>query len=386
VANVLNPKQAAFAASLSKLTGLDPHVIGAWTLAEESGTAAQKRAAAGNNNWLNIGMFDSGPGAISKGKQWSSPESAAEMTAAFLKGQKGGADKRIVDILKTAGKDPGSQLKAIYESPWASSHYGGGKSLLGTYKAVAGTDLKLPSGATAQTQPPGSPQAPQDGSSGPLKSQPVQNPGIPGLTVGGLLASAKAHLGETKAQQGQSYIEQAHQEHNNLLMPNLDPLTNAPLPSGAFSSVPVNKLKMSPAATADAKMSPSGKAIVDAAVAFKGTPYSWGGGGIKGPTTGIAQGAKTKGFDCSGLLQYSVYQATGRQIPRVAQAQYAAAKPVSIVNAKPGDAIFFGTPKNVHHVGIYLGDGKFIEAPHTGAVVRISTLADRKDIVGAGRF
>jgi cell wall-associated NlpC family hydrolase len=384
MANVLNPKQAKFVALLAQKTGLDPHVVGAWTLAEESGGAASKRAAQGNNNWLNIGMFDSGPGAISKGKQWSSPEAAAAMTADFLKGKRGGADQRIVDILKTAGKDPASQLKAIYTSPWASSHYGQGKSLMGTYEAVSG--LKLPSGKTAQTVVPGSAQAPQVPASGTLTPKTTQAATQPGLTVGGLLNQAKMHLGQSKAANGESFVEQAHKEHKDLFLPNLDPLTQAPLPSGAFSSVPVNKLKMSPAAEQDAKLSPSGKGIVDAAVAFKGTPYSWGGGGISGPTTGIAQGAKTKGFDCSALLQYSVYQATGQKIPRVSQEQYKAAKPVSIVNAKPGDAIFFGTPKNVHHVGIYIGDGKFIEAPHTGAVVRISTLADRKDIVGAGRF
>lgn len=383
---VLNPGQQKFVSSLAQKTGLDPHVIAAWTLAEESGGAAQQRAASGNHNWLNIGYFDSGAGKLAHDKLFANPESAAAATAQFLKGKRWGASPQIQAILDSAGKTPAEQMAAITGSNWASSHYKNSNGLRNTYKAVTG--LTLPSGKVAKTQPgaPASSQAAQAGVSAPFTPNAGQGATQGGLSVGGLLQRAKEHLGETKKQAGVSFIEQAHQEHKDLLLPNLDPLTNAPLPSGAFSSVPVNKLKMSPAATADAKMSPSGKAIVDAAVAFKGTPYSWGGGGLKGPTLGTAQGAKTKGFDCSSLLQYSVYQATGKKIPRVAQAQYGAATPISIQAAKPGDAIFFGTTKNVHHVGIYLGDGKFIEAPHTGAVVRVSTLADRKDIVGAGRF
>lgn len=200
-----------------------------------------------------------------------------------------------------------------------------------------------------------------------------------GLTPGDLLASAKRNLGQTQATSGVSYIEQALGASKQPTEP------GAPLPSGGFSSVPVNKLKMDKGVESTA-LSPSGKGIVQAALKFKGTPYSWGGGGVNGPSKGIAQGAKTVGFDCSGLLQYSVYHATGEKIPRVAQAQYAAAKPVSLANAKPGAAVFFGTKDNVHHVGIYLGDGKFIEAPHTGDVVKVSSLAGRKDVVGLGTF
>lgn len=256
----------------------------------------------------------------------------------------------------------------------------------GLAAADSGGGLTLPSGKTAQTVPPGSPQPPPAAASDTSSAKTAPASPILGLTPGGLLEAAQAHLGQTKAAGGTSYIEQALGMHTDPLTPNTNPVTGATLPSGVFSSVPVNKLKMSPGAMSDANLSPSGQTIVQAALKFKGTPYSWGGGGINGPTKGIAQGAGTKGFDCSALLQYSVYQATGEKIPRTAMEQYQAAKPVNITSAKPGDAIFFGTTKNVHHVGIYIGNGKFIEAPHTGAVVRISTLADRKDIVGAGRF
>lgn len=237
---------------------------------------------------------------------------------------------------------------------------------------AGGGGLPLPSGGTStvSTAPETAPVA----TTAPPQGNQV-SPG--GLTVGGLLAAAKAHLGNQQADQGTSFIEQALGAAANP--------QNAALPNGGFSSVPVNTLKVSPDVAAG-KLSPSGSGIVQAAMKFKGTPYSWGGGGINGPSKGIAQGSKTTGFDCSGLLQYSVYQATGQKIPRVAAQQYAASTKVPLADAKPGDAVFFGTKSDVHHVGIYIGDGKFIEAPHTGSVVQISNLAGRKDLVGVGRF
>jgi cell wall-associated NlpC family hydrolase len=239
----------------------------------------------------------------------------------------------------------------------------------------SGDTLPLPSGKTTTIPGLGAQTAPKTLSS-PTQGQPVSPFG---LTPGALLDAAKQHLGMQKQSQGISFIEQALGAQTNPVN------QTAPLPSGGFSSVQVNKLQMSPN-VADPKLSPSGQGIVQAALKFKGTPYSWGGGGISGPTKGIAQGSKTTGFDCSSLLQYSVFQATGKKIPRVAQQQYAAAAPVDLQHAKPGDAVFFGTKQNVHHVGIYLGDGKFIEAPHTGDVVKVSTLAGRSDLVGVGRL
>lgn len=237
---------------------------------------------------------------------------------------------------------------------------------------ASGDTLPLPSGATTTPKIPGA----QVAQSGP----PQQGQVTPfGLTSGDLFAAAKSHLGQTQAKSGISYIEQALGASKEPTQP------GAPLPSGGFSSVKVNQLQMSPNVP-DTKLSPSGQGIVQAALKFKGTPYSWGGGGTSGPSKGIAQGAKTVGFDCSGLVQYAVFQATGQKIPRTAQDQLAGAKPVTLANAKPGDVIGFGTKSNVHHIGIYLGDGKFIESPHTGDVVKISSLSGRKDMVGIGRY
>jgi cell wall-associated NlpC family hydrolase len=79
-----------------------------------------------------------------------------------------------------------------------------------------------------------------------------------------------------------------------------------------------------------------------------------------------------KAFDCSGLAQ-AAYSAANISIPRVAQDQFDAGTPIYPPTILlPGDLVFFGSSKTtVEHVGIYIGDGKMIDAPHTGAVVRV---------------
>ncbi|WTW98193.1 bifunctional lytic transglycosylase/C40 family peptidase [Streptomycetaceae bacterium NBC_01309] len=90
-----------------------------------------------------------------------------------------------------------------------------------------------------------------------------------------------------------------------------------------------------------------------------GTPYVWGG---DGPAEG--------GFDCSGLTR-AAYAAAGITIPRVAHDQYAAGPKVPYgAPLLPGDLVFYGTAANIHHVGLYIGDGLMIDAPRPGALVR----------------
>ena len=110
--------------------------MAAWELAEESGGAAQARQASSNFNWLNIGYFDSGTGAIAHATPFSDPVSAAEQTAKFLKGQWGGASTGIRDILNTVGKPPDDQMMAIANSGGASSHYDNGANLRGTFEEL----------------------------------------------------------------------------------------------------------------------------------------------------------------------------------------------------------------------------------------------------------
>ena len=123
----LTSGQQQFATELAAQTGLNPGVISAWLLAEESGGAAQSRQAASNNDWLNIGYTDSGTYG-STDSVWSNPVSAADATAGWLKGQNtipgyGTASSGIQAILQTAGQSPEAQISALQNSGWASSGY-----------------------------------------------------------------------------------------------------------------------------------------------------------------------------------------------------------------------------------------------------------------------
>jgi hypothetical protein len=145
---------------------LSAGVITAWMLSEESGGAARSRESAKNHNWLNIAYYDSGPGSITRGKEWKSPQSAADATAAFLKGQKYGPASGIRKIIRTAGKSADAQISAIANSGWASSGYEGGDTLRSLFSQY-GRGVKQPSsvstapattsgGTTPMQQPPGS--------------------------------------------------------------------------------------------------------------------------------------------------------------------------------------------------------------------------------------
>lgn len=104
------------------------------------------------------------------------------------------------------------------------------------------------------------------------------------------------------------------------------------------------------------------KAVIEYAAQFLGTPYVYG-------------GSTPSGFDCSGFTSY-VFANTVGSIPRVAQAQFDATTRVSMSELKPGDLVFFGSSaSSISHVGIYVGDGKFIHSPHTGDVVKYDSLS-----------
>jgi cell wall-associated NlpC family hydrolase len=155
--SLLTSGQQTFVAHLSSLTGLNTRVVAGWVLAEESGSAAQGREAASNFNWLNIGYFDSGTGAIAHASPFGNPVSAAEQTAKFLKGQWGGASSGIQDILHTVGKPPEDQIMAIANSGWASSHYNNGANLRATFEELANMKVvtAAPAGAGLAVPPTG---------------------------------------------------------------------------------------------------------------------------------------------------------------------------------------------------------------------------------------
>jgi cell wall-associated NlpC family hydrolase len=123
---------------------------------------------------------------------------------------------------------------------------------------------------------------------------------------------------------------------------------------------------------AAAAPSAAAAAAVRFALAQIGTPYVWGG---EGPG----------GFDCSGLVQ-AAYQAAGIALPRVAQQQYDAGPRLQPGEAlQPGDLVFFGSdPHHVTHVGIVVGTGEMVDAPHSGATVRRESF-NWPDYLGASR-
>jgi len=110
--------------------------------------------------------------------------------------------------------------------------------------------------------------------------------------------------------------------------------------------------------------------VVVIALQYLGIQYVWGG---SSPSTG---------FDCSGFTSY-VFAQIGVYLPHHAASQYSMGTPVPYDQLAPGDLVFFS---GLGHVGIYIGSGQFVHAPHTGDVVKVSSLADHGSYVGARRL
>ncbi|WP_242907915.1 NlpC/P60 family protein [Actinomadura terrae] len=130
-----------------------------------------------------------------------------------------------------------------------------------------------------------------------------------------------------------------------------------------------------------------GLIVARAALRWLGTPYSWGGGTADGPSFGTGQGAAIFGFDCSGLSMHAWAQA-GVRLDHWTGTQWTSGPHVPVSELRPGDLVFFAkdtsNPDTIHHVGIYLAQGRMVEAPYTGARVRISSI-HRNDLIGATR-
>jgi cell wall-associated NlpC family hydrolase len=122
------------------------------------------------------------------------------------------------------------------------------------------------------------------------------------------------------------------------------------------------------------------EAVVARALSKLGVPYAWGGGGGSGPTRGIRDGGIADqygdynkiGFDCSGLMIYAF--AGVRALPHYSGYQYTAGRQVPLSQMRRGDMVFYGSYGDTHHVALYLGNGQMVEAPESGAVVKVSTV------------
>ena len=112
-----------------------------------------------------------------------------------------------------------------------------------------------------------------------------------------------------------------------------------------------------------AKVADRTSELVMTAMGFLGVPYRRGG-----------NDADT-GFDCSGFVRSMYERTVGLVLPRLAKDQAAATQPIDKKELQPGDLVFFNTMKRAFsHVGIYVGDGKFIHSPKPGAQVRVEDM------------
>ncbi len=118
-----------------------------------------------------------------------------------------------------------------------------------------------------------------------------------------------------------------------------------------------------------------GREAASIALEQVGVPYRYG-------------GASPKGFDCSGLVQYA-YSRAGITVPRTTSQLWSAAKPVAQQDLTAGDLLFFSIEGKMSHVGMYLGERRFVHAPQSGRTVSVASLDApfyRSALIRAGRL
>jgi cell wall-associated NlpC family hydrolase len=173
-----------------------------------------------------------------------------------------------------------------------------------------------------------------------------------------LLASIKDQIAKIKAQEA---------ERQRRLQEQAQQVVDQQQSSGSTISTPV-----ADGASGSSPPPATHGGVVGIAMSYLGVPYVWG-------------GASPSGFDCSGFIMY-VYAQVGISLPHNAAMQYGYGSPVSRDQLQAGDLVFFD---GLGHAGIYIGGGNFIHAPHTGDVVKISSLSDSwyaSTYVGARRL
>ena len=166
-----------------------------------------------------------------------------------------------------------------------------------------------------------------------------------------LVASIKGAIAKLQAQEAARQAELARQAQARLVAIHQQALeTQNQTVVGATASTPEGVTVAPPSQYTG---------VVAIAMQYLGTPYVWG-------------GSSPGGFDCSGLVVY-VFAQVGVSLPHYTGDLWNQGVPVSADQLEPGDLVFFN---GLGHVGIYIGGGQFIHSPHTGDVVKISSLSD----------
>jgi peptidoglycan DL-endopeptidase CwlO len=178
-----------------------------------------------------------------------------------------------------------------------------------------------------------------------------------------MLSSIRSEIAQIRAAEQRRQAELARQARARLAAP--QPL----IPELALSTEQAVSVE-APSPLPSAPPSRYG-GVVGIAMQYLGTPYVYG-------------GASPSGFDCSGFIMY-VFGQIGVSLPHNAAAQYGYGSPVDRSQLQPGDLVFFN---GLGHAGIYVGGGSFIHAPHTGDVVKISSMTGwyASTYVGARRL
>lgn len=102
------------------------------------------------------------------------------------------------------------------------------------------------------------------------------------------------------------------------------------------------------------------------AMSLYDTPYQYGGK------------SRVNGFDCSGFVQYVYLNSVGLQLPRTSVEMSRIGMPLETYELKPGDLVFFNTARSPYsHVGIYVGENRFVHSPRTGKAIMLASLSDR---------
>jgi len=116
--------------------------------------------------------------------------------------------------------------------------------------------------------------------------------------------------------------------------------------------------------------------IAELALSMVGVRYRYGGAHPR------------EGFDCSGLVYYA-FTSNGHDVPRTSRDQFNAASKISLAEAAEGDLVFFQDKEKLSHVGIYLGDGRFVHAPSSGGTVSVANIDApyyQRHLIGVGRL